>query len=62
MKVEKAKGEGYYLIVTDEEYEKLRPFLNRYGMLDKNPEIEKRWREQSIPSDTDGSKEVRRQE
>jgi len=51
MKVEKAKGEGYYLIVTDEEYKRIRPLLNRYGMLDKNPEIEKRWHEQSLVSD-----------
>jgi len=53
MKVEKAKkGEGYYLILTDEEYENIRPFLNRYGMLDENPEIEEGWLEQSQQSDT----------
>jgi len=52
MKVEKAEGGGYYLICSDEEYKRIRPFLNRYGMLDANPEIEKKWLDQSAESDT----------
>ena len=41
MKVkENPNGEGYYLDVTEEEHEKLKPFLNRYGFLDKFPQIE----------------------
>jgi len=57
MKVEKAEGGGYYLIVSDEEYKRIRPLLNRYGMLDANPEIEKKWLEQSVESDNKRSKE-----
>ena len=47
MKVEKAEGKGYYIICTDEEYQRLRPFLNRYSWLDNNPEIEEKWKAQS---------------
>lgn len=36
MKITK-EPKGYYLDLTDEEYERLKPFLNRYGFLDKFP-------------------------
>ena len=31
-------GVNYNLELSDEEYEKLQPFLNRYGLLDRFPE------------------------
>jgi len=38
MKIKNAEdGVNYYLEVSDEEYEKLQPFLNRYGLLDRVP-------------------------
>ena len=39
MKLEKIEGkDGFMLDVTEEEYKKLEPFLNRYGFLDKFPQ------------------------
>jgi len=38
MKIIQAEdGVNYYLEVSEEEYEKLQPFLNRYGLLDRFP-------------------------
>ena len=30
-------GINFYMEVSEEEYEKLQPFLNRYGLLDRFP-------------------------
>jgi len=35
--IKNPKGEGYYLDLSEEELEKLKPFLNRYGLLDHFP-------------------------